>query len=96
MPWRQREPRRVCRIVSIEREVPVEYTGRSRRVGKRVERAGDIDSERQRVRDRERRSEDVEKRRSLVPLRVERVALRVNDRSCLRTGPQGRWIQNEA
>ena len=45
--------------------MPGEYTGRSRRVGKRVERASDIDSERQRVRDRERRSEDVEKRRGL-------------------------------
>ena len=78
----------VCRIVSVEREVPDEQTARSRRLGKRVERAGDIDSERQRVRDRERRGEDVEKRRRLVPLRVKRVALRVNDGSCLRTGRQ--------
>ena len=87
-PWSLREPRRVCRIVSVEWEVPEEYTARSRRVGERVERAGDIDSERQRVRDRELRDEDVEKRRCLVPVRVERVTLRVNDRSCLRTGRQ--------
>src|SRR5262249_55477959 len=43
LPWSQRESLRVCRIVSVEWEVPAEYTARSRWVGKGVERASDID-----------------------------------------------------
>ena len=65
--------------MTVEPEVPEECTSSSRRVRKRVERAGDIDSERQRVTDRERPGENVEKRRGREPL-ARSVAIRAFQR----------------